>query len=139
MKKFVLFIFCLFLFGCSASDIGKPLRFEDVVNTFDRIGMSFQKEKSLPVNNIFILGINENKPYSYKLLEGVVHIFVFKSEKERTSSIQDFYQRPIELYLHKLYEVKNVAIFYIYGNSLDQRLDRQLNDVISFMKQHSFY
>jgi hypothetical protein len=100
-----------------------------ILEVFQKEGLQLTKAEEYP-ENIFQQGINEVKPSFNQLSEGVIHFYIFKSDKERKEGREDFYDRPVEFIEHEAFEIKNVLILYVYGKNQDDEIGKKIKDAI---------
>ncbi|XEC94524.1 hypothetical protein AB6A23_24970 [Paenibacillus tarimensis] len=122
----VILIFLMILTGCSNNN---SLTLEQVLDVFQKEGLQLNKSEENP-ENIFQQGINGIKPSFYQLSDGVIHFYIFKSDKERKEGRRDFYDRPVDFVNHEAFEIKNVLILYVYDGNHDDEISKKIKDAI---------
>ncbi|MGM0884470.1 MAG: hypothetical protein ACQEXQ_25950 [Bacillota bacterium] len=127
----IILIFLMVLAGCSTNN---PLTLEHLLDVFQKEGLQLTKAEENP-KNIFQQGINGVKPSFYQLSDGVIHFYIFKSNKERKEGREDFYDRPVEFVEHGAFEIKNVLILYVYEKNQDDEIGKKINDLIQELKK----
>ncbi|OCT17254.1 hypothetical protein A8709_27365 [Paenibacillus pectinilyticus] len=130
----IILLFLMVIVGCSNSN--QSLTLEQIVGAFQNEGLQLT-EADENRENIFQQGINEVIPKFYRLSDGIIYFYIFKTEKEREKGREDFYHRPIEFVKHKAFEINNMLIFYVYGKNQSDEIDGEIEDVIGKLGNHS--
>ncbi|MFC5530077.1 hypothetical protein [Cohnella yongneupensis] len=128
--RIVILLLLIALTGCTPfGTAGNSLNLQQVLDAFQREGLRLDPAQSNP-DNIFEQGINGVKPSFYRLADGTVYIYKFKSEKARIKGLEDFYNRPVTLVLNRPFEINNVLILYVYGMHPDNGIDDRIRAAI---------
>ncbi|NQX60651.1 hypothetical protein [Paenibacillus qinlingensis] len=125
-------LFLMVMAGCTSTS--NALTLEQVVAAFQNEGMQLNQTEENQ-ENIFQQGINGVTPGVYQLSDGVIHFYMFHSEKERIKGREDFYNRPVELVKHKAFVIHNVLIFYVYGKNQSDEVDERIKGAVAYLEK----
>ncbi|MDQ0875998.1 hypothetical protein QFZ77_004657 [Paenibacillus sp. V4I3] len=129
----IILLFLMVILGCTSSN--KALTLEHVLEVFQNEGLQLTEADEI-ADNIFQQGINEVTPSFYQLTDGVIHFYIFKSEKERIKGREDFYNRPVDFVKHKAFVIDNVLILYVYGKNQSNEMDEKIKVTIAKLKKN---
>jgi hypothetical protein len=133
LKKVALIFFSLvfILTACQTKDLN-VITLEEVLSLFEEQRLSL-KESKVSDNNIFGMKLNRIRPSSYELDGKKLLVFIFDSNKEREKGMEDFLNKTAAygLVSYKVYEFKNVMIFYVYEKELNNVIAGKLENIVS--------
>jgi hypothetical protein len=133
LKKVALIFLSLvfFLTACQIKDLN-AITLEEVLSLFEEQRLSL-KERKVSDTNIFGMKLNGIRPSSYELDGKKLLVFIFDSNKEREKGMEDFLNKTAAygLVSYKVYEFKNVMIFYVYEKDLNSEIAGKLENIVS--------
>jgi hypothetical protein len=123
------------LTACQTKDIN-AITLKEVLSSFEEQRFSM-KESKVSDNNIFGMKLNGIRPSSYELEGKKLLVFIFDSSKEREKGMEDFLNKTAAygLVSYKVYEFKNVMIFYVYEKDLNNEIAGKLENIVSKLNE----
>lgn len=133
MKKIALLLFVLvqLLSACQSRD-PDAITLEKLLAAFEEQGLSL-KESDIN-DSIFGMNLNGVKPAMYELEGKLLTVYIYPSSTEREKGWGDFQNKTASMNVvsFKVYEVKNVLIFYVYEQEvINSVVDTNISTVMN--------
>ncbi|WP_391117388.1 hypothetical protein [Psychrobacillus sp. L3] len=135
-KVALIFLLMVFLLiGCQVTD-SNTITLEETLSSFEEQEMSLIDSK-VNDKNIFVMKLNGVRPSVYELDGKMLSVYIYDSTKERENGLEDFRKKTelANLISYKVYEVKNVILFYVYEKNLNSEIDSKIQNVVSKLSE----
>ncbi|KGR73575.1 hypothetical protein [Ureibacillus manganicus] len=130
----LLFVVILLLSACQSKD-PKAITIEELLSAFEEQELSLKKSNLK--DSIFGMVLNGVSPSFYELDGKLLTVYIYQSPSEREKGLEDFRKKTATMNTvsYKVYEVRNVLIFYVYERDLPYELNKKIQMIIENLIQ----